>query len=345
MSNKAQLPENPFAAHQQLLRERLHHLLSNLHPSLQSDVRRALEEPGKLLCQSSDKTPSASHSMPDGSWSLLTLLVAQHFSTDIDLAIASSVAVATECFACALDILDDVEDEDQTPIIRDLGVARALNISTALLTLAQHAFLSLSKVSIRPALILRLLDAMDEATLAATSGQHRDLLAEQRMVGDVTREECVDIAASKAGAIMRFACLLGAICAGASKAERAAFAEVGELIGIAHQLDNDAHDLYYLLESADVSSGVSTERSVKTDLARGKKTLPIVLAAGMSSTLQKSSALSDDEIQVNQGVLREGIMTTWAISLLYRARANDRLRAIPSRKSLAPELLLLLGIE
>jgi geranylgeranyl pyrophosphate synthase len=276
---------------------------------------------------------------------LLTLLVAQHFSSGIDFAIVGSVAIATECFVCALDILDDVEDEDQTSIIRELGTARALNISTTLLTLAQHAFLSLSKTSIRPALILRLLNAMDEATLTATSGQHRDLLAEQRMAGDLTRAECIEIAASKAGAIMRFACLLGAICAGASKAERAAFAETGELLGIAHQLDNDAHDLYYLLESADASLGVPAQRSIKTDLVRGKKTLPIVLAARMSSTLQESSALSDGEIQVHQGVLREGIMTTWAISLLYRERANDRLRAISSRKSLAPELRLLLGIE
>ncbi|HEY6539636.1 MAG TPA: polyprenyl synthetase family protein [Ktedonobacteraceae bacterium] len=345
MSNEAQPPGNPFAAQQQLLRERLLHLLSTLHPSLQSDVRRALEEPGKLLFHSSDTASSAPPTLPAGSWPLLTLLVAQHFSPGIDLAFAGSVAIATECFVCALDLLDDVEDEDQTAIIRELGVARALNVSTTLLTLAQHTFLSLSQQSIRPALILRLLGAMHEATLVATSGQHRDLLAERRKAGDLTREECIEIAAAKAGAIMRLACLSGAICAGASKAERTEIAEIGELLGIAHQLDNDAHDLYYLLELADISSDASAERSVKTDVTRGKKTLPIVLAARMSIALQERSALSDGEIQVHQGVLREGVMTTWAISLLYRERANDRLRAISSRKSLAPELRLLLGIE
>jgi geranylgeranyl pyrophosphate synthase len=345
MSNETQPPENLFAAQQQLLRERLLHLLSTLHPSLQSDVRRAFEEPGKLLFQSSEKASSALPLLPAGSWPLLTLLIAQHFSPGIDLAIASNVAIATECFVCALDLLDDVEDEDQTAIIRELGVARALNVSTTLLTLAQHAFLSLSQQSVRPTLILRLLGAMREATLVATSGQHRDLLAEQHKAGDLTREECIEIAAAKAGAIMRLACVLGAICAGARKAEQAEFAEIGELLGIAHQLDNDAHDLYYLLESADAPSGVSPERNLKTDLARGKKTLPVVLAASMSTDLQDKSTLSDNEIQVHQGVLREGIMTTWAISLLYRERVNDHLRAISSRTSLAPELRLLLGFE
>ena len=345
MSNEAQPPLNPFAVQQHLLRERLHLLLSTLHPALQADVRRALEEPGKLLFQLTHQAASTDPDLPDGHWPLLTLLIAQHFSPNIDPAFAGSVAIATECFVCALDLLDDVEDEDQTAIIRELGVVRALNASTTLLALAQHAFFSPSQQPIKPTLLLRLLGAMAEATLVATSGQHRDLLAERRKAGDLTREECIEIAAAKAGAIMRLACLLGAICASASKAEQAELAEIGELLGIAHQLDNDAHDLYYLLELMNVPSGVSPKRNVKTDLARGKKTLPIVLAASISIPLQGSSALSDDEIQMHQGALREGIMTTWAISLLYRERANDRLRAISSRKFLAPELRLLLGLE
>lgn len=345
MSNEAQTPVNPFAAQQQLLRERLHLLLSTLHPALQTDVRRAFEERGKLLFKSSDKAAAANSTLPAGSWPLLTLLVAQHFSPSIDLAFGGSVAIATECFVCALDLLDDVEDEDQTPIIQELGVARALNVSTTLLTLAQYAFLSLSQQSVKPALILRLLGAMHEATLVATSGQHRDLLAERRRAGDLTREECIEIAAAKAGAIMRLACLLGAICAGASKAERAEFAEIGELLGIAHQLDNDAHDLYYLLESVNTSSSISVEGNVKTDLARGKKTLPVVLAASMNTPLQDSNELADGGQQEYLRALHEGIITTWGISLLYRERAHDRLRAISLRKSLAPELRLLLGFE
>ena len=345
MSKEAQPSINSFAAQQQLLRERLHILLSTLHPALQVDVRRALEERGKLLAQSSYDANAASSDLPSGTWPLLTLLVARCISPPIDLALASSVALATECFVCALDLLDDVEDEDQTPIVLELGVARALNVSTTLLALAQRSLLSLLQLGVEEALVLRLLRVMDEVTLVATSGQHRDLLAEQRRASDLTREECIEIAAAKAGAIMRLACLLGAMCAGASEAECAEFAEMGELLGIAHQLDNDAHDLYYLLESADASPDIPAKRNVKTDLVRGKKTLPVVLAATKSESLQGISEPSDGEKQEYLQALREGIMTTWGISLLYRERAADRLLAISSRRSLAPELRLLLGFK
>ena len=297
MSEEAQLPVNPFAARQQLLREGLHHLLSTLHPALQKDARRAFEERGKLLSQSSYDAGAAEPGVPAGSWPLLTLLVAQCFAPQIDPALASSVAIATECFVCALDLLDDVEDEDRTPVILEMGAARALNISTTLLALAQRAVISCVQAGADVPLALRLLDVMQEALLTATSGQHRDLLAEQRAARDLTREECIEIAAAKAGAIMRLACLLGAVCAGATDAECAEFAEMAELLGIAHQLDNDAHDLYYLLELADTTSSISGEKSVKTDLVRGKKTLPVVLAAGRSEPLQEPREPSDEERQ------------------------------------------------
>ncbi|MGH2494618.1 MAG: polyprenyl synthetase family protein [Ktedonobacteraceae bacterium] len=345
MSNTAQPPINSFAAQQQLLRERLHILLSTLHPALRTDVKRAFEESGKLLFQSSDSASASHLTMPSGSWPLLTLSIARHISPNIDPIFASSVAIATECFVCALDLLDDVEDEDRTPIVQELGAARTLNVSTALLALAQRALLSLLQQGVDQALVLRLLSVMDEATLVATSGQHRDLLAEQRKASDFTREECIEIAAAKAGSIMRLACLLGAICASASDAECAEFAEMGELLGIAHQLDNDAHDLYYLLESADASPDIPVARNVKTDLARGKKTLPVVLAASGNASLQENLEPTDEVTQEYMQALREGIMTTWAICLLYRERASDRAQAISLRKPLAPELRLLLGLE
>ena len=345
MSNDAQLPVNPFAAQQQLLRERLHHLLSTAHPVLRRDIKRAFEEKGKLLFQSSEPVSITEADRPAGSWPLLTLMVAQHIAPHIDHRVASNVAIATECFVCALDLLDDVEDADQTPIMLELGAARALNTSTALLALAQQALLSCLEQEVDQTLVLRLLGLMQDALLVAASGQHRDLLAERREARDFTREECIEIAAAKAGAIMRLACLLGATCAGATDAECAEVAEMAELLGIAHQLDNDAHDLYDLLESADASSDNSVEKSVKTDLARGKKTLPVVLAASIYESLQGNHESSDGEKQKYMQALHEGIMTTWGVSLLYRQHAEERFLAISSRRPLALELRLLLGFK
>ena len=355
MSNDAQPPANPFAAHQHLLRERLHFLLAPLHSNLIADVEQALAEKGKLLSPVEQDAPSR----PTGMWALLTLLVAQHIQPDIDLARASSVALAVECYVCALDLLDDVEDEDQTPIVRSLGNARVLNVSTTLLAMTLQLLLSLRELGVSLPLIVRLLETLQAGMLQAVSGQQRDLLSEQRPARDLTREECVEIAAGKAGSIMSLACSLGAVCAGAKKRVREQFAQMGTLLGIAHQLDNDAHDLYYLLqrEIPQEAAFTSPDISAKTDLIRGKKTLPVVLAAlsiaekqgfddaRLESALKNLSELSDRDKEVYQRALHEGIIATWGISLLYRERAHERLQEIGTRKPVASELRLLLGFE
>ncbi len=344
MSNDTQPPVNLFAAQQDVLRERLLFLLATLHPVLRADVVRALEEEGKLLAK---PRADAVAVRPDGSWALLTMLVAQHIDPDIDLLCVSSVAIAIECFVCALDLLDDVEDEDQTPSIQVLGVARALNVATALMMLAQQAISSLSQQAVPPGRILSLLDTLQASALNAAAGQHRDLLAEKRSAQELTLEECIEIAASKAGALMRLACRLGALCAEADDVMCEHFSELGELLGIAHQLDNDAHDLYYLLQSetsaVPPTKAENITRSIKTDLVRQKKTMPVVLAARVNSSLQKATAPVVDK-EEHLRALHEGIITTWGICLLYRERAGDRLRMIEDQRSLAPALRFLLDL-
>jgi geranylgeranyl pyrophosphate synthase len=340
MSNQAQPPENLFAAYQIILGERLHLLLEALPPLLRTDVVSVLEGEGKLL--SNHQTHST---LPAGLWPLLTFLIAQYISPDIDPISASSVAIAVECFVCALDLLDDVEDDDQTPIVRALGVARTLNVSTTLLMLAQKAILSLAQQEFPAMLVLRMIDSLQQAALKATAGQHRDLLAEQRLAKDLTSEECIEIAAGKAGSIMQLACCLGAICAGAGDVLYEQFSQLGELLGIAHQLDNDSHDLYYLLLDQTSAVTRSGTASVKSDLTRGKKTLPVVLAAKMEDALQNTPFLVDEEKEEHLRALHEGIITTWGICLLYRERAHDRLREIEAQRPITPTLKLLLGFS
>jgi geranylgeranyl pyrophosphate synthase len=350
-------PGNPFAAHQDILRERLYRLLAPLHPALLTDVERALSEKGKLLTDGDANQISPTQQA--GTWPLLTLLIAHYIRPDVNLELSASVAISMECYVCALDLLDDIEDDDQTPIMRRLGVARALNASTALLALAQQAILSLREQNASPTLILRLLETMRFSTIEAVTGQHRDLLAEQRPASTLTREECIEIAAGKAGAIMRLACQLGAICADASKRIRQQFADLGMALGIAHQLDNDAHDLYYLLrrESPQDTASDTAHIIVKSDLLRGKKTLPVVLAAlgladkggiqdrRLDGVLKNLFEMSDRESEEYRWAIHEGIIATWGISLLYREHAHACLQEIEVRKPIATELRLLLGFE
>jgi geranylgeranyl pyrophosphate synthase len=348
MSNEAQQVKGLFAAHQEILTERLQFFLTTLHPSLFPDVVSALEGNGKLLSLSQLQDSVSPSRLPAGYWPLLTLLVALSCDTNVPLLYASTVAVAIECFTCALDLLDDVEDNDQTATMHVLGQSRTLNVSTTLLMLAQGMILSLSEQNVPPTHILRLLDTLQDVTLTATAGQHRDLLAEKQSAQEVSQEDCIEIAAGKAGALIRLACRMGALCAGADDVLCDRFSELGELLGIAQQLDNDAHDLYYLLRHQPLASRPITmeaaQQSVKTDLVRGKKTLPVVIAAQREKLLQKAAALADEISEEQVHALHEGIFATWGVSLLYHERVRECLQEIEAQHPIAPALHMLLNV-
>src|SRR5690348_16933413 len=156
-----------LAASQQLLRERLAIFLSDIHPMMRPDLLAALQMPGKLLSHDHRESDAEGEEQrpPAGLWPLVTLLVAQNISPEVDGQIAGNVAVAIECLICALDLLDDVEDGDQTPMLQALGAARVLNISTALLALAQRAILSLVQQNVASSLVIGLLSLIQEALL------------------------------------------------------------------------------------------------------------------------------------------------------------------------------------
>ncbi len=331
--------QKPFDASQTMLQERLQFFLSELHPVLEEDVVFALKAPGKLLSIQSESYTQ----LPSGVWSLLPLLVAQYVNPDIDMTYACSISVAIECFICALDILDDVEDGDQTLIVKKLGIARVLNVSTALLALTTSIFLSLVEVKISHTNVVNLIQMVQKSLSAATAGQHNDILAEQKSAESFTAEECIEIAAEKAGTLMSLAFSIGALCANADIELLAQFSELGRLLGIAHQLDNDSHDLYHILQYQQTGEN---QGMVKTDLVRQKKTLPVVLAAHTLLTLQSDASITNEEKQRRSNdALYEGIITTWGISLLYRERAHDILRQIEVQRPISQELHLLLNFE
>ncbi len=337
MKNFDHISTELFTKRQHRLREQFATFLNVLHPLLRTDVECALRGSGKLLSDSE----AANSASPNGMWALLPLLVAQQLLPDGNTRYAYRVGIAVECFICALDLLDDVEDGDQTAIVQELGIARVLNTSTVLLALTNTILLSLTALGVPFERITQLLNAIQEALVLATAGQHRDLLAEQRLVDSFTSEECIEIAEGKAGALMSLACRIGVISVGASDEICKSYSELGKLLGIAHQLDNDAHDLYHILHYQQTDAGIATK---KTDVARNKKTLPVVLAAQTVVALQSSVLVTDEEKQkAFTDALQEGIMTTWGISLLYRERAHEQLEQIEANHPVSHELRLLLG--
>lgn len=326
------------------LRQHLAARLQQCSPDLRPDLIRALEAKGKLLSSTVE-----GNTLSTGAWALLPFFVARSIDPAIPSLQAYEVAVAVELCICALDILDDVEDEDQTPFIEEVGSARALNTATALLSMASQAILSLSTHDRDVQHVVRLLETFHEYLLVAIHGQHNDLLAERRSALEMTQEACVHIAAEKAGALMSMACCVGALCAHASDMLLERFAAFGRLYGVAQQLDNDCHDLYYLIQDISADSVISgtglVGRQAKTDLRRNKKTLPIVLAAQRhgSDIPFPLPADQEDRARYTQA-LREAIFMTWGICLLYKERARETLQTIEQLTPIAQELRLLLDL-
>jgi geranylgeranyl pyrophosphate synthase len=330
--------DNPFAEAQVLLREHLSQLLDELSPALRTDAMFVLSLPGKLWSQDQDTSPIA------GSWPLLTFLMARHLNANLDPRLPARVAGCVECVLCALDLLDDIEDEDDTPAIRQLGIPRAANVSTALLFVAQYALSSLQALGLAEASVHTMRGTLEETLLQATAGQHADLLAEQATTVDF--DACLEMARQKAGSLMRLACALGALCAAKHQELYHLVCAFGEDLGIAHQLDNDVHDLATLLEDEKPSTSHHAlhHRSGKTDLRRRKKTSPLVLAAALRQCQHERSG----------AVLTQGqrdladtaaLVGGWGISEVFRKQASVHLQHIEDGSTPAPLLRRLVGLE
>lgn len=326
-----------FLADQQALRAEVYRLTDGLQPLLRADLLLALQSPGKLLCEVEPST-----ALPTGSWALLVLYCGLCLDPQADRQRLYHVGIAIECFICALDLFDDVEDEDQTRLLTAIGVPRAVNVATALLALAQQTLSSLphSSLQLREQLSLTLQTSL----LHATEGQHRDLLAEAQSMQQFTQQDCIEIAAQKAGSLMRLACLLGALCVEASEENCRILAEIGHLVGIAAQLDNDCHDLYHLLHMGKQTDADQTyPATLKTDLLRRKKTLPVVIAF-QQRDVDVETALSMDR-DAQQQFFSEAIYKAWGIGLLYHERALECFRHLEEKCIISPELRALLRMS
>lgn len=177
-----------------------------------------------------------------------------------DSQIGEKVAAAVEIFIAGGDVLDEIEDGDQSPLVDAVGIPQALNIATALLLLAQNILHRLAAVGIAPARALLLAQTLTEAGLAAAGGQHRDLLGEANTT--VSYEDAIEIARMKAGALVAGACKLGALVATDDSALLARYHAWGLHYGTAAQLSNDLHD--------------AEDAEAKSDIVRRKGTIPLI---------------------------------------------------------------------
>jgi len=267
-------------------------------------LQEALSAPGKLLGR------------PVGSlWPDFVLLCCAAASGGA-WQMAVSAAAAAEFFALALDLLDEIEDDDSSPLRERHGAAVTLNCSTALLGLAFQALgpteparsADTSSSGANGAAVLA------QAMVTATGGQHLDLTSDHGPALDQAGLQ--NIMARKSGALVGGCCALGATVGGAAASTVALYSAFGRHVGIAAQLDNDMHDLWEA-----VTHGAE---AAKSDLRRGKQSAPL---AFLRDTMNARG--EQDEPALERELWETGALPyAWAVVQVHRAEALSLLERI-----------------
>lgn len=203
---------------------------------------------------------------------------------------AMPFAGALECIHTYSLIHDDLPAMDNDDLRRgkpsnhkQFDEATAILAGDGLLT---DAFAFMASVGesgdISPALVLRAL--FEIATAAGSPGMVGGQFLDMRYTGQgaVGLEQLAAMHALKTGALLRAACVSGAILAGASEKDIAAIREYGEAIGSAFQIADDILD--------ETGSQEKLGKPVGSDAAQNKVTYPSLLGIDASRRMADKRA-------------------------------------------------------
>jgi geranylgeranyl diphosphate synthase type I len=202
---------------------------------------------------------------------------------------ALDVAASIELLHAFSLIHDDIEDGDElrrhrTTLWALVGVPLALNAGDGLFA-KTFAALQEGMGNLSREAGLAVLRLFIDACLAMIEGQHRDIEFEAREA--VSLVEYVEMVRGKTGAIIGAALALGGVCGGAAPSEIERLGAAGVDLGLAFQATDDVLAFW--------GDPAETGKAIGNDLARGKKSLPLVLAveSGLSVESRRNVDLTD----------------------------------------------------
>src|SRR5690349_18132611 len=183
---------------------------------------------------------------------------------------------------------DDIEDGDRERRHRPTlwtvyGVPQAINAGDTLFSLSRIALHRLTELGFSDAKVLRLMRLYDETCLALCEGQYIDIAtSESDQVMSV--DAYFDMIGRKTAALISASIEAGALLATDDESVIATYRRFGWALGIAFQLNDDLLGIW----GEEAATG-----KVPTDLARHKKTLPILYALehAKGADLDRLSAL------------------------------------------------------
>ena len=216
---------------------------------------------------------------------ILTLLCCEACGADPRLALGAAAAV--ELLHNFSLIHDDIEDRDElrrgrSTLWKIWGEAQAINAGDAMFSIAHLALERSVDAGVPAERVLRALILFDTTCLHLTVGQHLDLDFENR--GDVTAAKYLAMIEGKTAALTRAACEIGAIVAGAPAEQTAALGEFGKWLGIAFQLQDDVLGIW---------GDPTVTGKQDSDLAHGKRTLPVLFAAERDPVVREQYLRND----------------------------------------------------
>jgi len=229
------------------------------------------------------------------------------------------VAAAFELARMAADVLDDVQDGDtDAGLWRELGAGQAINVGLGLTCAAHLALSRLRHSGLPEGLVALLQEDFARVGFEMCAGQYLDLLGEGEEVGlPDGLERCWQMAAAKSGAFFALGCQAGARLGWGDTQDVAPYAEFGHHLGLLAQVANDLAGLYGL--------------GGKADLARRKKTLPLVYALSVAQGEARAqleaacrAAVGDPTAQAQ---VRELVITLGAPQYLLLAAEDHYRRA------------------
>jgi octaprenyl-diphosphate synthase len=173
--------------------------------------------------------------------------------------------------------------------------------------------------------------AVAAATNTVCSGEI--LQTQRRRNFELSRAEYFKVLQMKTGELFALSCDLGAYLSGAGAVQRSALRHYGFAIGTAYQIYDDCLDLFGLEAAAGKSLG--------TDLAKGKLTLPLLLAAERAAPgeRQQIEAMVRDWAPESFSSLlnilhrHRALEDSQAVVHEYLESARQKLSALPGTKS------------
>lgn len=175
--------------------------------------------------------------------------------------------------------------------------------------------------------------AVSAATNTVCSGEI--LQTQRRRNFELSRAEYFKVLQMKTGELFALSCDLGAYLSGAGGVQRSALRQYGMSIGTAYQVYDDCLDLF--------GSEAVVGKSLGTDMAKGKLTLPVLLAFERASAVERERMQSMignwnvDFLPEMVGLLRKHQTLEDSQSAVneHLDKARAQLKALPESESAA----------